>query len=146
VVAEIAQMRAEIERQKARAPREKRRLDADGEQPALAKQRAAEESARGEASRTLERGRAEAASLKALVEAYRVGGEGAREVLALQNLLPMLAHVAGAHHQLNIGKMSFLPSEKSPGADLARKAIGANEQIEAATGVDLLGMAKKHGG
>src|SRR5690606_34080656 len=60
VRAEIAQLRAEIERQKARAPREKRRLDAEVVQPALAKQRAAEEAARGEAAETLERGRAEA--------------------------------------------------------------------------------------
>jgi flotillin len=145
VAAVIAQMRAEIDRQKARAPLEKRRLDADVVQPALAKQRAAEEAARGEAADTIERGRAEAGALKKLVEAFQVGGEGAREVLALQNLLPLLSRVAGAHHQLHIGKMSFLPSEKAPGSELARKAIGATEQIEAATGLDLRALAKKHG-
>lgn len=146
VRAEIAQLRAEIERQKARAPREKRRLDAEVVQPALAKQRAAEEAARGEAAETLERGRAEAESLKQLVAAYRVGGRGAREVLALQNLLPMLSHVAGAHHPLKVGKMSVLPSADSSGSELARKAIGATEQIRSATGVDLLGVAKRFGG
>ncbi len=146
VRAEIAQLRAEIERQKARAPREKRRLDAEVVQPALAKQRAAEEAARGEAAETLERGRAEAESLKQLVAAYRVGGRGAREVLALQNLLPMLSHVAGAHHPLKVGKMSVLPTADSSGSELARKAIGATEQIRSATGVDLLGVAKRFGG
>jgi len=146
VRAQIAQLAAEIERQKARAPREKRRLDADVVQPALAKQRAAEEAARGEAAETLERGRAEAKSLKELVAAFRVGGQGAREVLAPQNLLPLLSQVAGAHKPLKIGKMSVLPSSDSAGSQAARQAIGATEQIRAATGVDLMGVAKKFGG
>jgi flotillin len=146
VRAQIAQLAAEIERQKARAPREKRRLDADVVQPALAKQRASEEAARGEAAEIIERGRAEATSLKELVAAFRVGGQGAREVLALQNLLPLLAHVAGAHKPLKIGKMSVLPSHESAGSQAARHAIGASEQIRAATGVDLMGVAKKFGG
>jgi len=146
VTALIAQVKAEIEKQGARALQEKRRLEADVVQPALANQRAAEEQARGEAAAILERGRAEAESLKKLVEAYRLGGAGSRDVLALQNLLPMLAQVAGSHHPLKIKKMSVLPSEGAPGADIARKAIGANEQIRAATGVDLTGVAKRFGG
>ncbi len=146
VAAQIAQVKAEIERQKARAPQEKRRLDADVVQPAIAKQRAAEEEARGDAASTIERGRAEAASLRELIESYRAGGAASRDVLALQNLLPMLAHVAGAHHSLSIGKMSVLPAETSAGGELARKAIGASEQIKAATGVDLSSVAKKLGG
>jgi flotillin len=146
VSAQIAQVTAEIERQKARALQEKRRLDADVVQPALAKQRAAEEEARGEAAATIERGRAEAGSLAALIESYRSGGAASRDVLALQNLLPMLAHVAGAHHSLTIGKMSVLPTDGGAGSELARKAIGASEQIKAATGVDLAGVAKKLGG
>ncbi|MCA9596628.1 MAG: flotillin family protein [Myxococcales bacterium] len=145
VVAQIAQVKAEIERQKARAPQEKRRLEADVVQPALARQRAAEEQARGEAANTMERGRAEAKALHDLVEAYRSGGTAARDVLALQNLLPMLSHVSGAHHSLSIGKMSVLPAQ-ADGTELARKAIGASEQIRAATGVDLAGVAKKLGG
>jgi flotillin len=146
VLAQIAQTKAEVDRQKARAPQEKRRLDADVVQPALAKQRAAEESARGDAAATIERGRAEGQALKKLVEAYQKGGTGARDVLALQSLLPMLSHIAGAHHKLNIGKLTVLPSATADGSALARSAIGANAQIKAATGVDLTGVAKKFGG
>ena len=146
VAAQIAQVKAEIERQKARALTEKRRLEADVVQPANAKQRALEEQARGEAATTVERGRAEAASLNKLVEAYRAGGGSSRQVLALQNLLPMLGHVAGAHHSLSIAKLSILPGNGAAGGELARKAIGASEQIRAATGVDLAGIAKKLGG
>jgi flotillin len=146
VAAVVAQTRAEIERQKARALQEKRRLDADVVQPALAQQRAAEENARGDAAALIERGRAEAESLKRLVEAYRSGGSGARDVLALQSLLPLLSRVAGADHSLSIKKLSVLPPDGAAGSELARKAIGATEQIRAATGVDLGGVAKKFGG
>lgn len=146
VAAQIAQVKAEIERQKARAPQQKKRLDADVVQPALAKQRAAEEAARGEAAQLVERGKAEAASLKKVVEAYRAGGPSARDVLALQSLLPMLGQVAGATQVLDIGKITVLPSNTASGADIARKAIGASEQIKAATGVDLAGVAKRFGG
>jgi flotillin len=146
VAAVVAQTRAEIERQKARALQEKRRLEADVVQPALAQQRAAEENARGEAASIVERGRAEAESLRQLVEAYRSGGAGARDVLALQNLLPLLGQVAGAEHALSIKKLSVLPPDGSAGSELARKAIGATEQIRAATGVDLGGVARKFGG
>jgi flotillin len=146
VTAQVAQVKAEIEQQRARAPQVKRQLEADVVQPAIATQRAAEEHARGEAALTVERGRAEAASLEKLVEAYRTGGSGAREVYALQNLLPLLESVAGAHHPLSISKLSVLPSGNSDGSDLARKAIGATEQIRAATGVDLAGVAKRFGG
>jgi flotillin len=147
VAAQIAQTKAEIERQRARAPQEKRRLDADIVQPAIAKQRAAEQQARGEAAATVERGRAEAESLKKLVEAYQAGGAGARDVLALQNVLPLLSHIAGAHHELVIEKLSVLPADATnSGANLARKAIGVAEQVRAATGVDLSAIAKRYGG
>jgi hypothetical protein len=39
-----------------------------------------------------------------------------------------------------------LPGNGAAGGELARKAIGASEQIRAATGVDLAGIAKKFGG
>lgn len=146
VSAQIAQTRAEIDRQKARALQEKRRLDADVVQPAIARQRAAEEAAKGDAASTVERGRAEAGSLKVLVDAYRQGGTASRDVLALQNLMPLLPHVAGAHHSLSIDKVTVLPARGAEGSELARKAIGASEQIRAATGVDLAGVAKKLGG
>jgi len=146
VLAQVAQVKAEIDRQKARALQEKRRLDADVVQPAIARQRAAEEAAKGDAASTVERGKAEAGALKQLVEAYRQGGASSRDVLALQNLLPLLPHVSGAHHSLAIAKVSVLPARTAEGGDMARKAIGAAEQIRAATGVDLAGVAKKLGG
>jgi flotillin len=92
----------------------------------------------------MERGRAEAESLRRLLEAYRAGGSAARDVLALQNLLPLLEQVAGAHQPLQIKKVSLMAAQ-APGAGLARDAVGAAEQVRAATGVDLSKLAKKFG-
>ncbi len=144
VSAQIAQVRAEIERQGARALQEKRRLEADVVVPALADQRAAEERARGEAAVVVERGRAEAESLKQLVVAYKAGGAASREVVALQSIIPLLGQISGAEHPLAVKKLTVLPSG-SAGGDAARTAIGASEQLKAATGVDLTRLAKKFG-
>lgn len=143
VSAQLAQVKAEIVRQRARALQEKRRLEADVVEPALAKQRAAEQGARGDAASTIERGRAEAQSLAALVEAYSKGGTSAKEVLAFQKILPHLAQIAGAQSKLAIQRLSVLPRAQTPGGDIARQVVGAAEQIRAATGVDLTRAARR---
>lgn len=145
VWARVAEVRADIERQRARAPQVKARLDADVVQPAVAARQAAEEAARGAAAQTIERGRAEAESLRRLVEAYRSGGTAARDVFALQNLLPLLHQVSGAGQALKIQKVSILAAG-APGADSARTLVGVAEQVRAATGVDLTDLVRKRSG
>ena len=139
VAAEIAQVKAEIERQKARALQVKRRLDADVVQPAEAERRAKEEEARGAAAAIVERGRAEAASLRELVEAFRKAGPAGREVLTLQKLLPLVTQIAGADYDTKVARVSVLPKGDGTGDGLAKTLINASTQVQAATGVDLLG-------
>jgi len=143
VAATIAQVKAEIERQKARVLQVQRKLDAEVVQPAEADRKAAEERARGEASRILEQGRAQASALRLLIEQYRKAGPAAREVLALQKLLPLVGAVSGAERQLVVRKVTFLPKGDSEG--WARSAIGTAEQLRAATGIDLGAIAKRLG-
>lgn len=144
VTAQIAQVTAEIERQKARALQVKRRLDADVVQVAEADRRAAEEQARGAAARVIERGRAEAEALKNVFEAYTVAGEGAREILILQQVIPLLAEVSGSGRKLVIENVTVLPPSAPGGGDgFAKMAISTNEQIKAATGIDIAAMAKR---
>ncbi|MEO7093099.1 MAG: SPFH domain-containing protein, partial [Polyangiales bacterium] len=102
VAAQIAQITAEVERQKARALQVKRQLEADVIQPAEAERRAREEQARGNAATILERGKAEADALKSLVEAFRKAGPAAREVLALQKLMPLVAEISGSRQKLTV--------------------------------------------
>src|SRR6185503_13173537 len=145
---EIAKVDADlaIERQKARALQVKRQLEADVVQVAEADRRAAEEEARGFAARLIERGKAEAAALKSVFEAYTTAGEGAREVLALQQVIPLVSQVAGAGHTLKVRKVTVLPADGVGGSGgFAKAAINATEQIRAATGVDLAAVARRLG-
>jgi flotillin len=143
VLAQIAGVRADIERQNARAPQVRRQLDADVVEPAQAALRAAEEAARGEAAKIIERGRADAESLAQLLVAYTEGGAAARDVLVLQKLLPLLGQITGSGHPLDVARMTVLPSGAAGSvSDLARQAIGANEQLKAVTGVDLAELAR----
>lgn len=146
VTAQIAQVTAEIERQKARALQVKRRLDADVVQVAEADRRAAEEQAKGAAARVIERGRAEAAALKNVFEAYALAGEGAREILILQQVIPLLAEVSGSGRKLVIQNVTVLPASGDAGGSFAKAAISGNEQIKAATGIDLAAIAKRFQG
>jgi flotillin len=143
VLAQIAEVRADIERQSARALQVRRQLDADVVEPALAQLRAAEEAARGQAAKIIERGRADAESLAELLAAYRQGGAAARDVLVLQKLLPLLGAITGSKRPLEVARMTVLPAgAAAQGAELARLAIGANEQLRAVTGVDLAQLAR----
>jgi flotillin len=143
VLAQIAKVRAEIKKQQARAIQVQRRLEADVVQPADAARLKMEEDAIGDAATIIERGKAEAMALHSLVEAYRKGGTAAKEVLALQSVLPLVQKICGAEHALTIGKITVLPHED--GESLARKLIGANEQIKAAAGIDFAAMAGRIG-
>jgi flotillin len=146
VLAQIAGVRADIERQSARALSVRRQLDADVVEPALAQLRAAEEAARGQAAKIIERGRADAESLALLLAAYTRGGPAARDVLVLQKLLPLLGQITGSARPLDVARMTVLPAASAgpawSNAELARQAIGAKEQLEAVTGVDLAQVAR----
>jgi flotillin len=142
VLAQVAQVTAEIERQKARVLQVQRQLEADVVKPAEADCKAREEAARGEAAIVIERGKAEAESLRKMAAAYSAAGAGAREVMALQQVLPLLSQVAGSGWPLVIGKVTVLPQD-GEGGGFAKAAIRAAEQIKAATGVDLAALAPK---
>jgi flotillin len=148
VLALVAQVRADIERQTARALQVERQLQADVIQPYDADRQSLEAAARGDAARIIEMGKAEATALKSLVEEYRRAGPHARDVLAMQQLIPLVDHIAGARRPMKVKKMTVLPGAGSEGGSepsLARKAISASEQIRAATGVDLADIAKRLG-
>ena len=101
--------------------------------------------ARAAASRITERGRAEAEALKALVHEYKAAGPAAREVLVLQQLMPMLTAISGATRKTKIAEWTVLSDDDGDGG-MAGKAIKFNERIRAATGVDLAKVAQNMGG
>jgi flotillin len=144
VRADVARIAEDINRQKARVPQVQRQLDADVVQPWDAERRKMEEEARAEASRIIERGRAEAGALEKLAIEYRGAGASAKELLVLQQLLPMTGAIAGAQRHTKIKEWTVLSDNDGDG--LAEKAIRFNEQMRAATGVDLARVAGRLGG
>ncbi len=146
VLALIAQAKAEITRQKARALQVERQLLADVIQPQDAARRSLEEAARGKAATIVENGKAEAEALRRLVEEYKKAGSRAREVLALQQMMPLVGEIAGANQAVKIQKLTLLPMDGDDGASLARRAISTSEQIRAATGIDLAELLRRVGG
>lgn len=144
VLAQIAQVKAEIERQKARALQVERQLEADVIAPYEADRRSLEEQARGQAAKIVEMGKAEAEALRRLVEEYKRAGANAHEVLVLQQLMPLAGDIAGVGKPMKIRRLTFLP-EGGEGST-AQKAITTAEQIRAATGVDLADIARRLGG
>ena len=145
VLAQIAQARAEISRQTARALQVERQLVADVIQPADADRRNLEEQARGDAAKIIELGRAEAEALKLLVAEFRKAGPNAREVLALQQMMPLLPEISGARRATKIATLTVLPEGEGGEGSLARRLIGASAQIRAATGLDLAELASRFG-
>ncbi|HEX4516100.1 MAG TPA: SPFH domain-containing protein [Polyangiaceae bacterium] len=145
VSAEVQKTRAEIERQKARVLQVQRKLDAEVVQPAEAQRKAAEENARGSAQRIIEQGKAQAASLHALIEQYKRSGASAREVLVVQKLLPLAHHISGATQKVAVRKLTVLPKGEEGEGDFAKKAINVTEQLRAATGIDIGQVAKRLG-
>ncbi len=142
VLTQIAQVKAEISRQKARALQVERQLQADVIQPHDAERRNLEEQARGDAAKIIELGKAEAEALHRLVEEIRKAGPGALELLALQQMMPLLPHIAGVRVPMRIGTLSVLPSDSG---SFAQKAIALTEQVRAATGVDLTELVGRIG-
>jgi len=145
VRAEISRIEEDIKRQTERAPQVAQQLDADVVQPWDAERQKMEEQARADAARIIERGRAEAGALKKLMHEYTAAGSAAREVLVLQQLMPMLDSITGASRKTRIAEWTVLDkSDESDG--FAQKAIRVNEQLRAATGVDLARIAGRLGG
>jgi len=65
-------------------------------------------------------------------------------VLVLQQLMPLLDAISGAQRKTTIKEWTVLSDDDDEG--VAKKAIRFNEQIRAATGVDLAGVASRLGG
>jgi flotillin len=144
VLAMLAKIDEDVIRQGERVVQVERQLDADVVQPWEAERKKLEQEAQADAAMIVERGRAEAEALGMLVEEYKSAGARARELMVLQQLMPMLESIAGAKSPVQIKEWTVLDSQGSSG-DFAERAIAASEKLRAATGVDIAAVAKRFG-
>lgn len=144
VRAAISQASAEKDTQKARIEQLRRKLQADVIEPADAGRQRAEQEAKADAVSIIEQGRATAEVLRSLAATYRSGGASGRDVLLMQKLVPLLKSVSGTIGDLHVDKLTVIGKNgASNGHDLATTLVRTNEQIKAATGVDLPAMLKE---
>jgi flotillin len=142
VQALIAQTQAEIQMQDARIEQVKLQLEADVIQPAEAQRQQAEQLAKADASKIIEQGRATATVLKNLALTYRRSGTAGRDVLLMQKLVPTMQQVLTSMNDVKIDKLTVLSQGGGSGGNLAAQLVATNEQIKAATGIDVPQLVK----
>ncbi len=139
VQAQLAQAQAEIAMQAARVEQVRLQLQADVVRPAEAQRDQAFARAKADAARIIEQGKATAQVLKDLAASYRGQGAAGRDVLLMQKLVPVLQQVTGTIGELHVDRLTVIGNggNAGSGGELATKLVATNEQIKAATGIDV---------
>ncbi len=148
VQAMVAQSEAELALQDARIEQVKLQLEADVVRPAEAQRDQQIARAKADAVKIIEQGKATADVLRDLATQYRGQGAQGRDVLLMQKLVPVLKQVAGTIGQLQVDRLTVIGSgatsaDSNGDGSLAGKLVSTNEQIKAATGVDVAGVLRQ---
>jgi flotillin len=148
VQANIAQAKAEIGMQTARIEQVKLRLAADVLEPAEADKKRAQQKAKADAAKIIEQGRATAEVLTQLAKTYRGSGTSGRDVLLMQKLVPLLKQVSGTIGDLKVDRLTVIGQGNGSNGNnnLASQLVQTNEQIKAATGLDVPKMLQNRFG
>lgn len=141
VASQLARAEGEVEVQAARVEQARRKLAADILEPARARKAAAEAAAKGAAAQIIEQGRATAQATTELAATWREVGGSARAVFLMQKVDDLTRIVMSSVGSLKVDRLTILggvgsTGSATPGA-LTGSLIAANEQIKAATGLDL---------
>ena len=134
VKALVARAQADLSVQAARVEQTRRALEADVIAPAEAASLARQASAKGAAAKSLADGRASAEVLSQMVDAWRRGGEHARDIFLVQKLQVLLDDLVGTIQSARIDRITVLPADTGVSA---RRAVALSEEIKGATGVDV---------
>ncbi len=152
VAGEKARVIAEQTLEGERIELQKRRLEADVIEPARAKREAMELEARGRASSIIEDGNANIAVFQRMAEEFSAAGPHAKDVLLLNMLPELVQQITDTVSGIDIDKITVID-----GAGDGSGAVGAVagqmpaavisivEQIETATGVNILSVLSKDG-
>ena len=147
VSAQVAEAKAQLLQWLARSEQVRRKLQADVVAPAQAKKTKSEADAKAQAASITAQGRASAAALTSLSQAYVAGGRSARESLLVQKLLPVFEQLTGTMRAIKVDRLTILPGGSGGSSgNVGTSVVAMNEQVRAATGVDLLsGIGRRLG-
>ena len=151
VAGEKAKVIAEQAFEAERVQLETRRLEANVVAPARADLEAKELAAKADAAKIIEDGNAQIEVFRRLVEQYKAAGADAQRVFVLRMLPDLIDRIASTVAAVDIDKVSIIDSGGQgtgiPGfmGQLPAAVIGLAEQLENATGVDLLKALRPEG-
>jgi flotillin len=149
VAGEKARIKAQQDMQAQRIILEQKRVEADIVIPAQADKQAAELRAKGVAASITENGTANLNVLQRMIELYGKAGSDAERIFILNMLPELIKELAGSVEKIKIDKMSVIDSGRagsgvaSAAAQFPEAIIKLTEQIETATGVNILGRLQR---
>ncbi len=156
VAAEQARVEAEQNLEGERIELQRRRLEADVVAPARAKREAMELEARGQAASIIENGNANIEVFQRMAAEFTSAGPNARDVMLLNMLPDLVEHITDTVSGIDIDKVTVIDggsSSDGSGGGVGSVAgqfpaavISVVEQIETATGVNLLEVLTRDGG
>ncbi|MEQ8766186.1 MAG: SPFH domain-containing protein [Planctomycetota bacterium] len=148
VAGEKAKVKAEQAVEHERIELQQRRLEADVVAPARAAKQAKELEAQGDAAKIIEAGKAQVDVLQRFINTYLEAGPNADKVFILQQLPDLMESLVSTVRGVKIDKVTVIDSGNGQGngqagipsllSQLPGSVIKINEQIENATGIDIL--------
>jgi flotillin len=134
VGAKVARATAEIGVQTARIEQTRRRLQADVVVPASAGCKQREASAKADAAKIIEDGRANVEGFQVLINSWKNAGDSARDVFLLQKLEILLDTLIDTVKEIEVERLTVIDSAQGGGA---MKSAAFLEKLKQASGIDV---------
>jgi flotillin len=149
VAGDIARATAEQELEQQRIELERRRLEADVVTPAKANLEAKQLAAQAEAAKIIEDGKAQVEVFQRLTEQYQAAGDDGQRIFVLNMLPELVDKIVSTVNNIDIDRVAIVDNGGGQGggipglvSQLPGAVVSLTEQIEAATGVDILGSMR----
>jgi flotillin len=147
VAGDIARAVAEQDLEQQRIELERRRLEANVVTPARANLEAKQLSAQADAAKIIEDGKAQVEVFRRLTEQYKAAGDDGQRIFVLNMLPELVDKIVSTVNGISIDRVAVVDSGSGGGggggipglvSQLPAAVVSLTEQIEAATGVDIL--------
>ncbi len=155
VAGDVARATAEQELEQQRIELERRRLEADVVTPAKANLEAKQLQAQAEAAKIIEDGKAQVDVFRRLTEQYQAAGDDGQRIFVLNMLPDLVDKIVSTVNGVSIDRVAVIDQGGGNGqngggipglmAQLPAAVVSMSEQIEAATGVDILKSMRDDG-
>ena len=145
VAGDIARATAEQDLEQQRIELERRRLEANVVTPAKANLEAKQLNAQAEAAKIIEDGKAQVEVFRRLTEQYQAAGDDGQRIFVLNMLPELVDKIVSTVNGVTIDRVAVVDGGGAGGggipafvSQLPGAVVSLSEQIEAATGVDIL--------